>query len=135
MAYFAQLNDAGIVVDVVAVNNSDIDNLPFPDSEPVGIAYLNTFLPPAIWKQTSYNSNFRFRYAGVGYTFRPECGDYGGFAAPCPADYFVWDPSTCSWIPPIPYPNDGNTYVWNFQTEQWQLIPPFVPPPTTTVIG
>jgi hypothetical protein len=80
MAHFAKLDENNVVLEVHVVNNDDIQNLPFPQSEAVGIAFLNSFLPAATWKQTSYNNNFRFRYAGIDGTFHPECGEYGGFA-------------------------------------------------------
>lgn len=133
MANFAKLDENNVVVEVVIVNNDDISNLPFPESEAVGIAYLNSFLPAANWKQTSRNNNFRVRYAGVGSTFHPEHGEYGGFAQSKLADNFVWDDATCNWIPPIPYPNDGHSYYWNFQFNKWSPMP--VEPPQTTVIG
>ena len=133
MAHFAKLDENNIVLEVHVVNNDDIQNLPFPESEAVGVAYLNSFLPLATWKQTSYNNNFRFNYASVGMTFHPECGDYGGFAPPNPADYFVWDASVCAWMPPVPYPTDGHDYFWNFQTKKWQ--PAIIQAPETVVIG
>jgi S-adenosylhomocysteine hydrolase len=50
MAHFARLDENNIVLEVIVVNNDDIQNLPFPESESVGIAYLNSFLPEANWK-------------------------------------------------------------------------------------
>jgi len=133
MAHFAKLDENNVVLEVLVVSNDDIQNLPFPESEAVGIVYLNSFLPAATWKQTSYNSNFRFRYPRVGDTFHPECGDHGGFAHKKQADYFVWDASTCSWIPPIPHPTDGNQYIWNFKYKKWSPVP--IDPPQTILIG
>ena len=39
MAHFAQLTN-NIVQQVIVVSNDDVDNLPFPTSEPVGQAYI-----------------------------------------------------------------------------------------------
>lgn len=128
MAHFAQINNA-VVTQVLVVDNASIDNLPFPDSEPVGIAFLQNLFPGTEWKQTSYNNNFRIRYAGIGGTFHPECGEYGGFAAPPQYDYFVFDESACAWIPPIPYPDDGNVYYWDHVTRSW------IKQPSLTQIG
>jgi hypothetical protein len=133
MAHFAKLDENNVVLEVTVVSNDDIQNLPFPQSEAVGLAFLNSFLPAAIWKQTSYNNNFRIRYADIGGTFHPECGEYGGFAGPKPADNFVWDEPTCSWIPPIPYPTDGLYYYWNIKFSKWSPTP--VASPETTFIG
>lgn len=129
MAHFARLDENNVVVEVLVVSNDDINNLPFPESEPVGAAYLNSFLPAATWKQTSYNSNFRFRYAGLGYTFHPECGTHGGFAMPPEYDYFVFDVSTCFWIPPVPKPDNVNSYYWDDVTRSW------IKRPSLDVIG
>ena len=133
MAHFAKLDENNVVLEVHVVSNDDIQNLPFPESEEVGIAFLNSFLPAATWKQTSYNSNFRFRYAFIGGAFHPECGEHGGFADPKPADNFVWDEPTCSWIPPISYPTDGLDYYWNYEFSKWS--PMLVESPETTFIG
>jgi len=35
MANFAKLNDKNVVIDVNAVANAVVDDLPFPESEPV----------------------------------------------------------------------------------------------------
>ena len=133
MAHFAKLDENNIVLEVLVVDNNDIQNLPFPESEPIGVAFLNSFLPGFNWKQTSYNNNFRFRYAPIGGTFFPECGEHGGFAHAKPADNWVWVEETCEWVPPIPEPADGINYYWNFQLNQWS--PTIQPSPKTVVIG
>jgi hypothetical protein len=67
MAHFAWLDQNNVVYQVSVVNNSDIDNLPYPESEPVGIAYLTSVHGEGfVWKETSYNANFRGKYAGIG---------------------------------------------------------------------
>ena len=130
MAHFAKLDENNVVLEVHVVSNDDIQNLPFPESEEVGIAFLNSIFPAATWKQTSYNNNFRFRYAFIGGTFHPECGEHGGFAHPKIADNFIWDEPTCSWIPPIPYPTDGYEYYWDTENNQWVPLPLYGPPVT-----
>lgn len=81
MAHFAQVTN-NEVKEVIVVANADCDNLPFPDSEPVGQAYLATLGLEGTWLQTSYNGNFRGCYAGIGYTFDASIGKYGEFVAP-----------------------------------------------------
>jgi hypothetical protein len=81
MAHFAQVND-NKVSEVIVVSNSDIDDLPFPESEPVGQAFIASLGIVGDWLQTSYNGNFRGVYAGNGYTFNPALGEYGEFVAP-----------------------------------------------------
>jgi hypothetical protein len=72
MAHFAKLDDNNIVTEVNVVGNEMLNNLPFPESEPVGIAFLTKWSGGYTnWKQTSYNANFRKHYAGIGYTYDP----------------------------------------------------------------
>jgi hypothetical protein len=72
MAHYALVDD-GIVRNVIAVANAAIDNLEFPESEPVGQAFIGTLPDLAaqvgVWWQCSYNANFRGCYPGFGYTF------------------------------------------------------------------
>ena len=81
MAYFAQINEQKMVVEVIAINNTDVDNLPFPESEPVGQAFIASCNINGLWLQTSYNANFRNIYAGVGDYFDATLGEYGEFVS------------------------------------------------------
>jgi hypothetical protein len=69
MAHFAKLNNNNEVTQVIVVSNDDCGNLAFPQSEAVGQAFIASLGIKGTWKQTSYNSNFRGRYAGIGYTY------------------------------------------------------------------
>jgi hypothetical protein len=81
MAHFALVTDS-IVEEVIVVANSDCNDLPFPDSEPVGQAYIASLGIQGDWLQTSYNGNFRGTYAGIGFTYDASLGEYGEFLAP-----------------------------------------------------
>jgi hypothetical protein len=69
MAHFAKIEN-GIVRQVIVVNNEvllDEDNV---EQESIGAKFCaDTF--GGEWKQTSYNGNFRGKYAGVGMTYDP----------------------------------------------------------------
>lgn len=82
MAYFAEIDETKTVLQVISINNSDVDNLPFPDSEPIGQTYIASLGIVGEWLQTSYNANFRGLYAGPGYTYDATLGQYGEFVAP-----------------------------------------------------
>jgi hypothetical protein len=72
MAHFAQLDANNIVTEVIVVNNEVIQNLPFPESEPIGVEFCQSLYGAGtVWKQTSYNGNFRGIYAGIGFTYDP----------------------------------------------------------------
>ena len=85
MANFAEVLN-GQVQRVIVIANSDCDDLPFPESEPVGQAYIASLGIAGTWLQTSYNNNFRGTYAGIDYTFDASLGEYGEFVAPTPVE-------------------------------------------------
>jgi len=68
MAHFAQVSN-GIVQQVIVVSNDDCGGGDFPASEPVGQAFIASLGLSGEWKQTSYNGNFRGKYAGIGDTY------------------------------------------------------------------
>lgn len=70
MAHFAWLNDDNIVYQVSVVDNVNLLDENGNESEAVGIAYLTQVHGAGkTWKQTSYNGNFRGKYAGAGDVF------------------------------------------------------------------
>lgn len=84
MAHFARLDADGIVTEVIVVDNGILGA---PENEQLGIKWLNDFdtlrgFSPAQWVQTSYNGNFRGRYAGIGMTYDTVLDE---FIAPDPA--------------------------------------------------
>jgi hypothetical protein len=83
MAHFANVQN-NQVGQVIVVSNDDCDNLDFPESEPVGQAFIASLGIIGTWLQTSYNGNFRGTYAGEGFSFDASLGEYGEFVAPPP---------------------------------------------------
>jgi hypothetical protein len=75
MAHFAQITN-NIVEAVIVIENDDCDNLPFPESEPVGQAYIASLGIEGEWLQTSYNANFRGIYAGIDYLYNPTSDQF-----------------------------------------------------------
>jgi len=68
MAHFAQVS-GDVVTQVIVVGNDDCAGGEFPQSEPVGQEFIASIGLQGEWKQTSYNSNFRGTYAGIGYRY------------------------------------------------------------------
>ena len=68
MAHFALVTQE-IVEQIIVIANENCDDLPFPESEPVGQAFISSMGITGEWLQTSYNGNFRGCYAGIGYTW------------------------------------------------------------------
>jgi len=64
------------VTEVIVISD-DIAPNPAPDNEAQGQAFIADVLGLAgEWKQTSYNGNFRGRYAGIGYTYDPVLDEF-----------------------------------------------------------
>ena len=122
MANFAKLDDQNVVIDVNAVANAVVDDLPFPESEPVGVAFLTEWSSGYTnWKQTSYNASFRKNLAGIGYTYDAVLD---AFIAPKPYPSWLLNTNTCQWQAPTPYPSDGNMYSWDEATQSWVEVTP-----------
>ena len=120
MGYFAKLNDSNIVIDMAGVDNAVMDNLPFPESEPLGIAFLTEWSGGYTnWKQTSYNKSFRKNYAGIGFTYDQNLD---AFIPEKPYPSWLLNTNTCQWQAPVPYPNDQKPYIWDEATQSWVQV-------------
>lgn len=123
MAHFAKLDENNVVLQVNVVNNDDIQNLPFPESEIVGIQFLiNWSGGYTNWKQTSYNGNFRKKYSSIGDIYRP---DIDAFVPPQPFPSWSLNEQTGLWECPVPYPSDISLfgYKWDEDNQQWVEVP------------
>ena len=132
MAHFAQLDENNVVLQVIVVSNEDAGPSPGVQGE----AFCTDLLGGR-WKQTSYNTRggvhynpatnepdggtpFRKNYAGIGYTF-DESRD--AFIPPKPFPSWVLNEDTCWWEAPVPYPTDGNPYIWDESVTNWVPAP------------
>ena len=112
MAHFAKLGTGNKVLQVVVVSNDVATN------EQAGVDFLNNLYGTNdIWKQTSYNSNFRKNIAGKNYRY-DEAKD--AFIPPQPYPSWILNEKTCKYDPPIEKP-EGN-YVWNELHRKWDEI-------------
>jgi len=119
MSHFAQVKNK-IVQMVIVAEQDFINNLEDKDD----------------WIQTSYNTRggvhydpftnepdngipLRKNYAGIGSIYDENLD---AFYDPQPYPSWVLNTNTCQWEAPIPQPNDGNTYIWNEDTKNWDLI-------------
>ena len=120
MAHFAELNENNIVQQVIVVHNNELLDENNQESEQKGIEFCKSlFGLETIWKQTSYNGNFRKHYAGFGFTYNEQLD---AFVSPQPFPSWNLDEETCLWVPPIPSPNDGKFYNWNEETMSWEEV-------------
>jgi hypothetical protein len=117
MAHFAQLDQNNIVVTVIVINNDVIQNLPFPESEPIGVEFCQSLYGvDTVWKQTSYNSSFRKKFAGIDMAYD---ANIDAFIYQQPYPSWTLNPNTGNWDPPIPMPDDGHFYSWDEATQSW----------------
>ena len=119
MAHFAQIDSDNIVTQVIVVSNNDCGGGDFPASEEIGAAFCTNLLG-GTWKQTSYNNNFRKRYAGIGYAYDAE---RDAFIAPKPYPSWVLNETTCDWEAPVARPETG-FWNWNEEELQWDEVVP-----------
>lgn len=122
MAHFAKLDENNIVTDIIVIDNSILlqDGV---EVEELGQQFLQTLYGVGTWVQTSYNSNMRKQYAGIGMTY-DNTNDV--FVFPQPYESWTLDENH-DWQPPTPYPIDGKTYNWNEETLSWDLFTPPAP--------
>jgi len=121
MAHFAQIDESGIVLRVVVIDNENTINEDGVESEVVGVAFCQSlFGNDTNWVQTSYNSSFRKNYASVGGTWDAE-NDAFYEIRPFPS----WNlDSDFKWQAPEPMPNpqfnsNGDplgTFFWDEQS-------------------
>lgn len=100
MAHFAQIDSNNVVTRVIVAEKN------FINSGHVGDEFT--------WIQTSYNENFRGKFAGVGDTWDPV---KQVFLPPQPYPSWTLN-SQNKWEPPVAKPADSG-YVWNENTQTW----------------
>lgn len=75
MAHFAKIAN-NIVQEVIVVNNDDCGGGNFPESEPIGQAFLASLGLTGTWLQCSYHANFRAAYPGPGWEYSEEADEF-----------------------------------------------------------
>jgi hypothetical protein len=118
MAHYAFLNNENIVTEVIA----GVDETELIEGLDPETWYSN--FRGQVCKRTSYNSNIRKNYAGIGYTYD---ADRDAFIEPKPFASWLLNEETCVWNPPVAYPTDGLIYFWNEEDTDWKLSIPSEP--------
>ena len=94
MAHFAQLDENNVVTQVIVVGNSDTADVNGVESENIGVAFCQSLLGAETnWKQTSYNSNMRGNYAGIGMKYMTGVATLGVGST----DVFISEQPHASW--------------------------------------
>jgi len=99
LAHFSRLDENNVVTQVIVVANEDTTDTNGVEVEEIGVAFCKKLLGAETnWKQTSYNNNFRVRYAGIGYSFSEELN---AFIAPSPFPSWTLVEETADWVSPL----------------------------------
>ena len=116
MSHFAKLDENNVVI-FVTVGRQEDDGKEAELCARTGDRYV----------QTSYNTRggvhllggtpLRKNYAGLGYTY-DEARD--AFIPPKSFPSWSLNEDTCLWDPPVPYPTDGASYIWDEDNQTWE---------------
>lgn len=117
MAHFALIKETIVVAVIIVDNNTITDN--GVEVEQLGIDLINSLNIKGIYdydtvRQTSYNSNFRNKYAGIGDTWN-EINNV--FISHKPFPSWILD-ANFKWKSQVAYPSSGN-YTWNETLSEW----------------
>lgn len=112
MSHWAEIDDNNIVLRVLVGDNND------PNGDE-GYQWLIDNLGGR-WIKTSFNHRIRKQFAGIGFTYDEEADV---FVQPRP--YASWHlDDNHDWQPPVPYPQDGQRYVWDENQITWKNVDP-----------
>lgn len=128
MAHYAELNENNEVIYVVYMDNEIIIDENGDEIEQRGIDHLHLHNGEnRRWIRTSYGSNFRRKFAGIGDIYNE---DIDMFISSRPYESWSLNINNGDWEPPIPLPdlteqqqNDRYYYEWNeelYQTDNTQ---------------
>lgn len=120
MAHFAKLDSNQKVVEIIVIDNEMLRGLQFPHSEPAGQKYIFELGLSGNWLQTSYNGNFRNKYAGIGYSYNRKLD---AFVPPAPYASWIFNVALMQWQAPTPCPTDDALYMWNEDLQTWTAAP------------
>jgi hypothetical protein len=123
MAHFAKLGTGNIVEKVIVINNAVITDANGVEQEQLGNDFINQLYNTRdVWKQTSYNGNFRKNFAGIG-SFYDQTID--AFIPTKPFDSWILNEDTCNWESPIAIPTteleENQYYYWNESIINWEI--------------
>ena len=124
-------NGKGIVDYVIVIDQEVIDSGAFGNPSDFWQTSYNTrggiyYIPNTNTPSPDQSKALRANYAGIGYTLDTtvvENGVVGVFYAPQPYPSWTISAPTWEWQAPVPYPTDGQNYIWDEITQSWVLAP------------
>jgi len=126
MAHFAQIDENNVVIRVIVIDDYYAPDPAPENSESDGINFILNELAKndesllGKWKQTSYNKNFRNKFASPKDIYYEE---RDAFISPKPYSSWTLNEENLLWVPPIPMPTEGGPWVWDEEAGNWEEIP------------
>ena len=114
MAHFAKIDENNLVETVIVVSDEDCLDENQNENEAVGASFCSNLFGGR-WVQTSYNSSFRIKHAGIGDTYNEELD---AFISPKPFPSWTLDQASKKWVSPIPRP-EGELLSWDEEQQEW----------------
>lgn len=120
MAHYAFLDENNIVTEVIVGKDEGEDGIDWEQ-------WYGDFRGQ-VCKRTSYNTvggvhtgggtPYRKNYAGIGFTYDEQ---RDAFIPPQPYPSWTLD-ADANWQPPVAMPTDGEMYLWDEATQQWNEV-------------
>lgn len=124
--HYAELNENNEVIYVAYMDDEIITDENGNEVEELGIQHLHTHHgADRRWVRTSYNANFRGKYAALGDTYRQ---DLDIFIGPSPFPSWTLNETVGEWEAPIPMPDPyfRYNYLWLEESQEWFSINEYV---------
>ena len=119
MAHFAVLDEGSFVKAVVVVDNRFMTDESGIEHESLGKKHLAPFgIDEKKLVQTSYNSNFRKNYAGIGMKYYAELD---AFMREKPYPSWVLNEKGTDWTAPVGHPQSESLGTWDEAGQRWIL--------------
>jgi hypothetical protein len=129
MAHYALINSDNIVVQVITGVDEDVIQTDLDGTQVGGSSEAwEHFYASQPWhegltcKRTSYNSNIRKNFAGIGYIYDAA---FDAFIAPQPFPSWKLNYTTYKWEAPIAQPEEDEQYWfrWSEYNKEWIAVP------------
>ena len=120
MSYYAFLDENNIVNEVIPGKNVGEDGIDWEQwygdfkEKPCKRTCVDTIAGQNI----SGGIPFRKNFASIGFKYDAE---RDAFIPPKQFESWILNEEKCLWEAPIPYPDDGNSYMWNEENKSWEI--------------
>jgi len=124
MAHYVVLDENNIVINGFVGRNEGEDGVDWEQYYNAKRTSYNTrggihYNPETNEPSADQSKAFRKNYAGTGFTYDKT---RDAFIPPQPYPSWTLNEETCLWDSPVPYPDDGQIYNWNEETQTWNLL-------------